>query len=711
MTDLTFAIPAWLWGGLLIVPLCALHLWAHWHASKKLPGLVSPKLMGQLVNGSSRPQRWVVFSLRMLALLALSAALARPQLGYEEVETQTDSRNLIIAIDTSRSMLADDLAPNRLSRAMLAANEIVRALPEDRIGLMAFAGRPFLQAPLTVDHEAVLEAINQLDTEVIPRGGTNLTASAELALETFQEANLDQSTLVLFSDGEALEGGEELEGFRLRAGESGMTIITVGVGTREGSLIPELDQQGDPIPGVFLKDNEGQVVRSRLETGAIRELAGKDGLYVHLGGKISLSRVVSEIQKGIATTREEGESRLRPIERFMWPLGASFLLLVLSHFVPLLSPKPRQARPAFAPGAATGLVAALILFSPDLNAQDAVMQGYETYLQGNYEEAIRTYESALLEKNTKRDHSYLQIGLGAAAFRTGNYERAAEAYGQALVDSSDSIRELAHYNLGNTLFEQGASGLTNLQSTANPDTLQSLSSPNDQRESTIRQWEGAIEHYESALSLNANNKQAAHNLETVKKKLKELKNQQEEEQQQEEKRQQDQQQGDSDQQDEDEDQEKQDQEQSQQEKEEQQNEQEQSRQEEEEQQDPNEDEPNGAQQPDDNSGDNEQEQPEDPGGDEEQNQDNQDPQQDESQVSQDQPEQPEAPQEGDLGAQPDQPQNTQPQQARMNPEDLEQNPQTGYSPSEARQLLEAFADETEVRPVLMPSGNENYKNW
>ena len=705
MTDLTFAIPAWLWGGLLIVPLFALRLWGHRHASKKLPGLVSPKLMGQLVNGSSRPQRWVVFSLRMLALLALSTALARPQLGYEEVETQTDSRNLIIAIDTSRSMLADDLAPNRLSRAMLAANDIVRALPEDRIGLMAFAGRPFLQAPLTVDHEAVLEAISQLDTEVIPRGGTNLTAAAELALETFKEANLDQGTLVLFSDGEALEGGERLEGFRLRAGETGMNIITVGVGTREGSLIPELDQQGNPIPGVFLKDNEGQVVRSRLETGAIRELAGKDGLYVHLGGKISLSRVVSEIQKGIATTREEGESRLRPIERFMWPLGASFLLIVLSHFVSLLSLKPRQARPSFAPGAATGLVLALILSGPDLKAEDAVMQGYEIYLKGNYEEAIRTYEGALSEKNTRRDHSYLQMGLGAATFRTGNYKRAAEAYGQALVDSSDSIRELAHYNLGNTLFEQGASGLTNLQSTANPDTLQSLSSPNDQRESTIRQWEGAIEHYESALSLNANNEQAAHNLETVKKKLKELKNQQEEEQQQ------DQQQGESDQQDENEDQEQQDQEQSQQENEEQQNEQEQSRQEKEGQQDPNEDEPNGEQQSEDNSGDNEQEQPKDPGDEEEQNQDKQDQQQDESQVSQDQPEQPEAPEEGDLGARPDRPQNTQPQQARMNPEDLEQNPQTGYSPSEARQLLEAFADETEVRPVLMPSGNENYKNW
>ena len=92
MTDLTFAIPAWLWGGLLIVPLFALRLWGHRHASKKLPGLVSPKLMGQLVNGSSRPQRWVVFSLRMLALLALSTALARPQLGYRNYASSYTAR-------------------------------------------------------------------------------------------------------------------------------------------------------------------------------------------------------------------------------------------------------------------------------------------------------------------------------------------------------------------------------------------------------------------------------------------------------------------------------------------------------------------------------------------------------------------------------------------------------------------------------------------
>ena len=692
MTDLTFASPAWLWGGLLIVPLLALRMWSHWRASSNLPGLVSPRLTGQLINGHSRPQRWVVFLLRITALIALFAAMCRPQMGYEEVEIRSDSRNLIIAIDTSRSMMADDLAPNRLTRARLADTDIVRALPEDRIGLMAFAGRPFLQAPLTVDHEAVLEAISQLDTEVIPRGGTNLAAAAEMAVKTFDESNLEQSIFVIFSDGEALEGGEELESARTRASEAGMTIITVGVGTREGSLIPEQDEKGRPIPGFFLKDREGQIIRSRLETGAIRELAGNDGIYLHLGGKSSLSRVVQEIKKGITTTREAGESRLRPIERFMWPLGAGFILLALSHFVPLLWPKPRET-PLVKTARAAAMSLIMLLITPLAFSSDAVIQGHELYLQERFDSAIVTYENALSGKASNSDRSRLQMGLGAATFRHGNLERAAEAFGEALVGSDERTQELAHYNLGNTLFRQGESGLTT-QSTSNPDTMQSLSSPTDRRDTTIKQWESAIEHYKSALTINANNQRASHNLEVVKNKLEELKKQQEK----------DQQEKDPDQPDENQDQ--QNNESSPQEPEERQN-----KQEREDQQNPNEDEQNADQQSEDNSKENEQKQPEEPGGNQDQNEENQEPQQTDNQSSQETPEQPNAPKDGNLGAQADHPQNPPPQEARMNPEDRRQNPKTGYSPSEARQLLEALADETEVKPVLVPSGNENYKNW
>ena len=154
MNALTFASPEWFWGLLVILPLLMLRAWSHWRSAKQLPGLVSPRLASRLITGSSHSRRWVVFILHCLAVTATLVALARPQLGFDEEETETDARNLILAIDTSRSMMADDLQPNRLTRAKLAAKDIILSLPDDRVGLIAFAGKPFVQAPLTVDHEA-----------------------------------------------------------------------------------------------------------------------------------------------------------------------------------------------------------------------------------------------------------------------------------------------------------------------------------------------------------------------------------------------------------------------------------------------------------------------------------------------------------------------------------------------------------------------------
>ncbi|MEM9017644.1 MAG: VWA domain-containing protein, partial [Verrucomicrobiota bacterium] len=264
MTGLTFAQPFWLWGILVLILPILLRVRSHFYAAKQLPGLVSPKLLPQLVSGGSGKRRWVTFSLQCLALSAAFIALARPQAGFVEIETQSESRNLLIAVDTSRSMLAEDLKPNRLSRAKLAAVEILNSLPDDRVGIIAFAGKPFVQAPLTVDHEAVLESLRQLDTEVIPRGGTNLASAAELALETFEEAKVEQGAVVLFSDGEALEGTEKIESVRARAKRNNIVLLTIGVGTRDGSIIPELDENGRPLEGVFIKDESGQIVRSRL---------------------------------------------------------------------------------------------------------------------------------------------------------------------------------------------------------------------------------------------------------------------------------------------------------------------------------------------------------------------------------------------------------------------------------------------------------------
>lgn len=707
MKDLVFAQPNWFWGLLLLIPMIGLRTWSQIKGRDRMTGLVSPRLMGILVNGRGQSQKWTVFVLQSAAIALTFAALARPQLGFDEIEAESEGRNLIIAIDTSRSMLATDLRPDRLERAKLAATDIIRSLPEDRIGLIAFAGRPFLQAPLTVDHEAIIEAIDQMDTDIIPRGGTNIAAATQLALDTFEEAKLEQSALVLFSDGEALEGTDQVERVQEMAQKAGMSIIAVGVGTQSGAIIPELDNRGKPIPGQFVMDEDGQVVRTRLDPAALQMLASGGGVYVHLGGQVSLSRVVEQIQKEIATSRAEGDSRLRPIERFMWPLSTALAFLILTHLVPVLwirstSQNQRSIATLSRPAASQLILLALFMVqipNSGLSDGDPLFGGHEAFRKGDYERAIETYENALSERVSSKEASLLQLALGAAAFRNGDFEKASEAYGQALVGSRVQHREHAHYNLGNTLFRQGESALQSMQGNDPDKPAPSLPS-NEIIDSTLQQWESALEHFESALALNEENQKAAHNIEVVKRKIEELKKQQKQEQQEQEQKENEN--------DPEQSEENQNSENNQENPPDNENRNEDSNENQESNQD--EQEPDSEENEGGNSSEN---------NGESQNPEQESPENNESETGNDQePEQPESgdqpgksdPQDGKLEANPNQQQP--PQQANASEAAQRQvNPETGYSPSEARQLLEALADETEVRPLLAPSRGEKFKNW
>jgi Ca-activated chloride channel family protein len=729
MNGLVFSQPEWFWGGLILLPLLVLRIWSHLGTARRLPGLVSPRLAHRLINGATHARRWTVFVLQALALLCLLLALARPHLGFEETENEIEARNLILAIDTSRSMLSDDLAPNRLDRAKLAAQDIVLSLPDDRIGLIAFAGKPFLQAPLTVDHEAILEAIEQLDTEVIPRGGTNLTAAVTLALETVKEAKLGPSALVLFSDGEALEGLEEVERIRERAAEAGLALVTVGVGTTEGSIIPELDDNGQTIPGVFVKDERGQVVRTRLTPEPLQALAAKGGAYLHLGGSASLTQVVEQIRSGLAATREDAGKTEKPIERFLWPLSFAFALFVLSHLIPLFWLKPSSAvvraklRTSRALAALTCLGATFV--SSNLRAEPGSVSSNANA------DAVALLELALAEETSPEQRAFLQLRLGAAAYQGGNFEKAADAFGGAAAEGSPRYEGLALYNLGNTLYRRGETALTaGAQAPVNPDQMQSLSAPGDAVSRAIREWEGAIEHFETALSLDPDNTKTAHNLEVVKKRLEALKKQQQEQQEQ---QKQDEQKKDQEKKEDDQEKQKDD---SQKDDSDQKQDQDQQEKKDPQDQDSSSDE----EKPEDQKGEKQGEQPQDsqkPGEKPQDPQDKEgqpdspkDPQEGDSpgkekppgqnqqpDPSQTPPEQPETPQDGKLEANPNQAQpdkaqpgqpNTQPSQGQPMP----RNPETGYAPTEARQLLDALADETEVRPRLpSPSQREKFKNW
>jgi Ca-activated chloride channel family protein len=272
---MTFAQPIWLLGLLLMPLLAALTFYSDRRNRKRLERLVATRLLPDLTDGAPRTQVIIKRVLFLGALSTLLIALARPQVGFSEQEFTRRGRDIMLAIDTSKSMLSTDIAPDRLTRAKLAAQDILNTMKGDRFGLIAFAGASQVEAPLTIDYQTVIDAINQLDTKTVERGGTDIASSiysAELALGKSEQS---YRSLVLFTDGEDFE--EDSVAAAKEAAASGIRVFTVGIGTKEGSLIPI-----NPDHQQYLRDRSGQPVRSRLNEKKLQEIANQTGgFYVY----------------------------------------------------------------------------------------------------------------------------------------------------------------------------------------------------------------------------------------------------------------------------------------------------------------------------------------------------------------------------------------------------------------------------------------------
>ena len=182
---LTFGSPEWLWAWLLLAPLLWLFLQTGRRRADLLARIIAPRLQEQLAGRVSPLKRNMRTTFLLLSLALIAAALAKPRLGYVEQELKSRGRDVIIAIDTSRSMLSTDAGPTRLGRAKLISQDLLNLLKGDRVGLIAFAGSSFLQAPLTLDKGAVLASIEDLDTNTIPKGGTDIASAIRMAIAAF----------------------------------------------------------------------------------------------------------------------------------------------------------------------------------------------------------------------------------------------------------------------------------------------------------------------------------------------------------------------------------------------------------------------------------------------------------------------------------------------------------------------------------------------
>ena len=491
---LTFARPEWL-HALWLLPLgAALFWWAEQRRRALISRIVAPKLRSLLAGSTSPFRRWLRAACVLGALGLLAVTLAGPQLGYDTLEVPHRGRDVIIAMDVSRSMLATDVAPTRLQRAKLLAEDLVGELGSDRLGLVAFAGSAFLQAPLTLDHGAVLAAVDELDTDLIPKGGTNIAAAIRACEEAFGKAEGFSRAIVIISDGEELDA-DGLEAAR-QAGAAGIRIFTVGVGSEEGSEIPL-------GPGEFVRDQSGKVVQSRLDAARMREIAEvTGGFYVPLDE--DAARLLST--DGIGRMQEvemSASASRRPIERYQWPLGVAVALLCLQALV-----GERRRRPFAA--------AALWL----LSASSGWSSGLDEYNAGNYEQARQEFEQRL---RMEPDSPGLQLNAGTAAYRLQDYGKASEFFSRAMLADQPLLRSSAEFNLGNTLFRQGEG--------------------QKDKEKKVTDWKDAIAKYEAALKTRPDYTEAKENKERVEELLKQLEQEQPEKDEQQKDQKQDQQKG------------------------------------------------------------------------------------------------------------------------------------------------------------------------
>ena len=497
---------------LLLIPtaLVLFFWWAMRSRQKLLVQFIQARLLSTLTIGISPTRQKIRFGCLVLAVALLLIALARPQHGFDLQEVEQRGLDIVVAVDTSKSMLATDIAPNRLARAKLAALELMQKAGTDRMGLVAFAGDAFLECPLTIDNTAFQQSVQALDVNSIPQGGTAMATAIKAALTAFKEGN-HHKVLVLLTDGEdndtgAPEAAQE-------AAKAGLKIFTIGIGTAAGDLLRVTDANGNSD---YVRDEQGNVVKSHLNEGLLQQIAGATGgFYLPLRGANTIDTLY---ERGLAPLpKTEGKERLtrRYHEQFHWPLAAAMLLLLTEIFLPErkrerenannIRPRPGplpQERENHSPvSTVTGAVVLFALLSLRGVASASPASALREYQSGYYTNALQEFER-LAQANT--NDLRLVFNAGAAAYRATNFDAALNDFQAATLSPDLKLQQQAHYNLGNTLYRLGE-----LKFEPDAESLNALE----------ENWQRAVKSYEHAAAWNTNDTDVACNLAFVKKQM------------------------------------------------------------------------------------------------------------------------------------------------------------------------------------------------
>ncbi len=438
-----FAIPHMLWLLILLPVVGAFLVWAVGHRRALLGRFGSDKALAKHGIAAINAISWVRIGLFLLGLAAVILGLARPQWGYHERQVVTRGVDMVIAVDTSASMMAKDFPPNRLSRAKDLLKNLIWEARGDRVGIVAFSGSALVMCPLTLDYNMAATALKAVDVNTVSTRGTNIGAAINAAKGAFDISGSNDRILVLLTDGEQMELTEELDAAISEAKEVNIKIFSIGLGTADGAVIPTM---AGPK-----KDATGNVVRTSLDFETLKKISSATGGQAIRAEKIGAGEI-ADITSALSQFRgRKQQDKTYKVfhDRYPWFLGAALLFFVAEALLAGVhhwSWLRRRRRIASGTGLlfvaiVTGHGAAFAYPGEDfVRSRDALQK----YRAGDYNQSTSLYDQA-----AKLDPQDPQIhyNLGAAASKAGKVDAAREAFGKVYDPTQPALNAEARFGM------------------------------------------------------------------------------------------------------------------------------------------------------------------------------------------------------------------------------------------------------------------------
>lgn len=313
---------------LWIVPI-AVAVFATWqyYVNQRIKRLGSSHIVKQLMPARSHTRPIYKFAIWCIGLIALILLTARPRYGVRTEEVRRQGLELVIALDISNSMMAEDIKPNRLIAAKRAINQLIGQFENDRIGLIVFAGEAYTQLPMTNDYGAARMFVDMVEPDLISNQGTDISTALNRAINSFSASETRNKAIIVISDGEDHE--DKAIEIAQKAGEQGIRIFTLGMGLPEGAPIPMRGRQNE-----FHRDREGNTVITRLNEGMLQQLAvAGNGAYIRANNsRIGLASLYDELNK-LERGEVVGKVFAEYEEQFVFIAALAFILFFVEIFI------------------------------------------------------------------------------------------------------------------------------------------------------------------------------------------------------------------------------------------------------------------------------------------------------------------------------------------------------------------------------------------